>query len=166
MSGVLFNPDVDRTAVFSPCGLYRYRLGRTWDERSPVVNFLMLNPSTADAIDDDPTITRCMGFARRWYGGGIVVTNLYAFKATKPKDLWRAAEPIGPDNDATILAEAKRAGLVICAWGNHGAKNGRGDQVLKVLREAGVEPWALDITLARQPGHPLFIPANQQRRRL
>lgn len=149
---------VDRGADISSCGRYRYRLWRRWDDR-PSVNFVMLNPSTADATLDDPTIRRCVGFARTWGYGGIVVTNLYAFRATCPRDLWGAADPVGPGNDEAIRTAAVAAGLLVCAWGNHGSVDGRAAAVLDWLRRIGVTPHALKVTGAGQPAHPLYLPA-------
>src|SRR5262245_19133112 len=92
-----------KEALISPCGLYRYWLTRTWDNSLRRVCWVMLNPSTADAEQDDPTIRRCVGFARSWGAGGIIVVNLFAFRASDPKALLRAADPVGPDNDGHIL---------------------------------------------------------------
>ena len=111
-------------AAFSPCGRYRWHLARTWDADGSRVAFVALNPSTADATHDDPTIRRCIGFARRWGAGGVDVVNLYAFRATKPRDLFAADDPVGPDNDAWIDAVVARADRVVLAWGHHGARDG------------------------------------------
>ena len=147
-------------AVISPCGAYRYKLTRFWDRPDVPgwVNFVMLNPSTADANLDDPTIRRCVGFAKSWGYGGLVVTNLFAFRATDPAALKTAPDPVGPDNDAMITAVASGAALVVCGWGNHGA-GGRSAHVLGLICAAGATPYALRLTGLKQPTHPLYLPA-------
>lgn len=155
--------DIERDATLSPCGTYRYDLWRWWDgpwDRARVVNFLMLNPSTADASIDDPTIRRCIGFARSWGCTGLVVTNLYAYRATKPADLWKAVDPIGPENRRHLEWGAVVASIVVAAWGAHGSRDGRGDAVLGMLRRLGVTPLCLAMTRAGQPCHPLYLPAD------
>lgn len=151
----------DRSAVISDCGLYRYRLDRRWGEGRPVA-FVMLNPSTADGTQDDPTIRRCVGFARRLGAGALVVGNLYAWRATKPDDLWGAKDPIGPDNDRHLAAIAAEASDVIAAWGSHPTAHGRERPVADLqLAAMGRMPlWALRITKTGSPGHPLYINAD------
>jgi hypothetical protein len=157
MDGPLFGADVERSAIISECGLYRYTLGRQW-AAGPPLNFLMLNPSVADATDDDPTIRKCLGFARRWGFPGIVVTNLFAFRATAPADMRRASDPVGPENDDRIVAEAKRAGLVVAAWGTDGGFRGRDRVVKRLLIGAGVTIHAARFTKDGHPWHPLMLP--------
>jgi hypothetical protein len=149
-----------RGAKFSRCGRYRYVLWRAWSPGPAlkVVNFVMLNPSTADAETDDATIRRCVGFAKAWGFGGITVTNLFAFKATDPADMKAAPEPVGPDNDVYVGHEAAVASMVVCAWGNHGAWAGRAEAVFRLLTARGVEPVAFRVTEAGQPNHPLRLP--------
>jgi len=116
----------------------------------------MLNPSTADAQRDDPTIRRCTGFARRWGFGGIEVVNLFAWRATKPEELRRASDPVGRLNDRAILRAARECAMTIAAWGNHGAWMGRTDRVLEILR--GVcEVRVFGLTAIGQPKHPLYL---------
>src|SRR4028119_2392792 len=93
-----------RGAIFDPTRTYRYALWRTWDAARPPVAFVLLNPSTADARRDDPTIRRCANFARTWGFGGLEVVNLFAFRATHPTDLKCAADPVGPQNDVHLHA--------------------------------------------------------------
>ena len=131
-----------------------------WDASLPAVNFLMLNPSTADAFQLDPTNRRCVGFAQAWGYGSIVTTNIFAFRSTNPAGLRTAKDPVGPDNDETILTAAKNADLVIAAWGTHGELQGRGEVVRAMLCEAGVELHALKLTKAGHPGHPLYVAAD------
>lgn len=111
--------DIEYDAELSECGEYRYRLSRIWDEAKKPLTFIMLNPSTADAELDDPTIRRCMGFAEREQAGGVVVVNLYGFRATKPFDLFQATDPIGPGNDRALKRAARQAKSIVCAWGAH-----------------------------------------------
>lgn len=159
--GLLFDGRVESDALLSPCGTYRYVLRRTWDHSGEVVNFLMLNPSTADATVDDPTIRRCIRYARDWGYGGLVVTNLYALRATDPRDLWKHPAPIGPENDHHVIREAHDARLIVCAWGEHGAKNGRAENVLWQLDlEAITAMRCLKQNRSGQPVHPLYQPAS------
>src|SRR5258708_39445492 len=112
-------------ADLSPDRLYRYTLRRTWDSTLPQILFIGLNPSTADAQRDDPTLRRCIGFARRWGYGQLVVGNLFAFRATRPTELRSCADPIGTDNDSWLQTLAASAGCVVVAWGTHGQYMGR-----------------------------------------
>ena len=141
-------------AAISPCGRYRYRLSRTWDQRARRVNFIMLNPSTADASEDD----RCVGFAKAWGYGGLVVTNLFAWRATDPKELGRTDDPIGPENDDHIREVAFNEVKVVCAWGTHGVA--RAGRVRSMLRDMGTPTFALRLTKGGCPSHPLYLPAD------
>ena len=148
------------SAVLSDCGLYRYRLDRRWGD-GPTCGFIMLNPSTADADMDDPTIRRCIGFAKREGYGGIIVVNLYAFRATSPKDMQAAPFPFGPDNHSHLTDIARAAYYadvpIICAWG----ANDQGDTVKAIFREAGVRMVCLGRTKDGSPRHPLYVRADQ-----
>lgn len=122
----------------------------------------MLNPSTADASNDDPTIRRCKGFAQAWACGRLVVVNLFAFRATKPADMKRADDPVGPDNDAHIaraaLEVSRSGGHLVCAWGAHGKIKDRGRKVLAdLLAQDGAAPCSLDLTADGMPRHPLYL---------
>lgn len=143
-------------AVFDPGDRYRYRLWRTWDTRRPSVAFLLLNPSVADATRDDPTLRRCLGFARAWGYGGVEIANLFAWRATDPATLRRCVDPVGPDNDAAILAAIAAAPLAVAAWGNGGRLHDRAAAVLRLL--AGAPLMCLGLTGAGQPRHPLYTP--------
>lgn len=147
-------------ALFSPCRQYRYRLWRRWDEDKPYVNFLMLNPSTADEVKLDPTCNRCKGFAIDWGYGALVVTNLFAWRATEPDDMKAAPDPVGPDNDGHIVKVAKGAGVLVAAWGNHGQYRARMDQVRNLLKANGVQLNALRINGSGEPSHPLYLPSE------
>ena len=153
-----------RDAIISPCGLYRYTLVRLWDKDKPYLPFVMLNPSTADATKDDPTIRRCISFAQREGAGGIVVVNLYAFRSTDPKVLRTVPEPVGPLNKTAIFdaaTTAAEAGMpVICAWGAHGITPAASD-ALRKAREFGAVLACLGKTAGGHPRHPLFVRADQ-----
>lgn len=120
----------------------------------------MLNPSTATEARNDPTLARVQARARALGHGGFGVVNLFALRATDPADLRGAPDPVGPANDAAILAALPWAGQVICAWGAHGAHADRGAQVAARLRDAGVALWHLGLTRGGQPRHPLYLPLS------
>jgi hypothetical protein len=145
-------------AIFSPDDRYRYALWRLWDEDKGVLCIIGLNPSTADAVNNDPTVERCQRRARMMGYGGLRMANIFAYRATDPKRMLAAPDPVGPENDAAILQAAKDSALVVCAWGAHGAHLDRGRAVAKMLREAGVELYCLGVTDGGQPFHPLYIP--------
>lgn len=155
-------------AVFSPGERYRYALGRklgTFPDvaRAPVwvVAFIMLNPSTATAEVNDPTITRCMRYAVRWRATHLIVGNAFAYRSTDPKQL-RApgVEPVGRDNDAVLAAIARCADLVVCAWGVDGKLRDRGKAVRQLLIAHGARPNALRITKHGHPQHPLYLKSD------
>ena len=148
------------TARFSADRVFRYELTRTWDESLPSVNFLMLNPSTADAFQLDPTNRRCVGFAKAWGYGSIVTTNIFGFRSTDPTALRRTTDPVGTQNDAAILRASAQADLVIAAWGVHGEYLGRGAQVRSLIEKSGVSMHILRLTKAGHPGHPLYVSAD------
>ena len=147
------------SATFSECGRYRYTLWRAWDDGRPVIAWLMLNPSTADADQDDPTIRRCQSFARAWGAGGIVVVNLFALRSTEPSALLSDPNPVAPAcdpgaNDAAIL-EATRGRRIVAAWGVHGVIGGRADAVLRLLNGRWID--CLGMTKDGHPRHPLYV---------
>lgn len=147
-------------AEFTDCRTWRYRLWRIWDDSVPYANFLMLNPSIADGNILDPTVTRCVNFARNWGYGGLHVTNLFSLVSTDPDGLYRAADPVGEGNDRAILETAQKAGVVVCAWGNHGVITGRRGAVLGMLRGAGVKLTYLRMNGTGEPAHPLYLPGD------
>lgn len=147
-------------ALFSTCRRWRYLLWRQWDETLPVANFLMLNPSTADEVQLDPSCTRARVYAERWGYGSLIVTNLFGWRATDPQAMKAAREPVGRGNDRAILRAAREAAIVVCAWGNHGAHLGRSGKVLTQLKKARVRLHALRINGAGEPAHPLYLPGN------
>lgn len=144
-------------AKFSSCKKYRYRLWRIWDDQKPVMVFCMLNPSTADEVENDPTVARCQERAKRNGYGGIEVVNIFAFRSTDPRALYRAQDPIGPENNGHIKDALKSASTVICAWGKHGELSDRGVEVLKLILNLGHKPMALKINKDGSPGHPLYV---------
>ncbi len=147
-------------ATFSPCRRWRYLLWRRWDAAKPAANFLMLNPSTADELKLDPTCARARDYAERWGYGALVVTNVFAFRNTDPARMKAAQDPVGPGNDAAIVRAAREAGIVVCAWGNHGAFLGRSAQVTALLRKNHVELHALRVNAGGEPAHPLYLPSR------
>ncbi len=156
-----------RGAIISSCGQFRYHLHRQWDVWKSQMLFVMLNPSTADADQDDATIRRCVNFAAAHGHGSIEVVNLFAYRATDPAELRRAGFPVGPATDDWITAAAEQAsesgGSVCVAWGAHAAHekaNARVQQVMPLLRAAGVEPQCLRITRSGYPQHPLMLPSS------
>ena len=156
---------VDASAVMSPCGQYRYVLTRQWafgspDCSTPAVAFIGLNPSTADALKDDPTIRRCIGFAKAWGFGKLVMLNLFAFRATKPGDMVSALDPIGPENDHFLMAEMGQADMVVAAWGAHGGHLQRDCRVRVMAEERDIQLHYLRLTKEGHPGHPLYLPST------
>jgi len=145
------------TAIYSSCELYRYSLTRVWRATGPRALFVMLNPSTATELQNDPTVERCERRARAMGFGTFCVTNIFAFRATDPKVMRAAPDPIGPDNEDAIGAAVPEADQIICAWGSHGAHLDRGAQVAALLRATGRPLWHLGLTKAGQPKHPLYI---------
>lgn len=143
------------SAVIDPTGRYRYSLVRAWDEGLPRACFCLLNPSTADGRHDDPTLRRCVGFARAWGFGSVEVVNAFALRATDPRMLARAEDPVGAGNDRAIVRAARRAGVVVAGWGNAGALGGRGDAVRRVL--GGFDVMTLGVTKRGEPRHPLYV---------
>lgn len=147
-------------ARFSACRRWRTLLWRSWDANRPVANFLMLNPSTADETVLDPTCARARDYAQRWGYGALLVTNLFAWRATDPRAMRGAADPVGAGNDGAILRAAREARLVVCAWGNHGAHLGRSAHVRGLLRAAGIALHVLRVNGNGEPAHPLYLPAR------
>lgn len=153
--------DTVSEAVYSDCESYRYLLTRTWG-RGPKALFVMLNPSTATEVQNDPTVERCQRRALALGYGAFRVTNIFAFRATDPKVMRAAADPVGPANDAAILDSVAWADTVLCAWGNHGLHLDRGAAVTTLLRQTGVPLFHLGLTGHAQPRHPLYVAYDQQ----
>jgi hypothetical protein len=149
--------DAESVAEYSDCERYRYTLTRVWDPKGARAMFVMLNPSTATEVQNDPTVERCERRARALGFGAFRVLNIFAWRATDPRDMRAAADPVGPDNDRAIVGSVPWADRIVCAWGTHGAHLGRGPQVERLLRAAGAELHHLGLSKEGHPKHPLYI---------
>jgi len=138
--------------VLSDCSRYRYALWRIWKPELPMVMFIGLNPSTADAVQDDPTLRRCMNFAKSWGYGAVCMSNLFAYRATEPKDLLRTKDPIGIENDQWLAKLAEDASLIVAAWGNDGRHLDRSDYVAKMFNKL----HCFKVNKSGEPAHPLY----------
>lgn len=147
---------MEKDAAFSVCRAYRYALWRTWDASKGYAMFVGLNPSTADESVDDPTIRRCVAYAKDWGYGGLCMANLFAFRATQPDDMRNAADPIGPRNDEWLKDCSEKSMVVVAAWGTHGTFMGRNDSVRKMIPKLHY----LRLTKDGHPGHPLYLPKS------
>lgn len=149
---------MQKSARFSDCRTYRYSLWRNWrgllSNANGYAMFVGLNPSTADETSDDNTVRRCIEFARAWGYEGLCMTNLFAFRATDPADMKKADDPVGPENDQTLIDLAKAAGVVIAAWGVHGTYRHRHLAVRAMLPNLHY----LRLTKDGHPWHPLYLP--------
>ena len=149
-----------KTANISACGKYRYSLTREWSDGHRL-GYVMLNPSTADADVDDPTIRKCVGFAKQFGFGGIEVVNLFALRSTDPHGLLSAEDPVGPDNDKAIVDALSRCQTVVAAWGAWGGRDVATARVVAVrglAKASGRTLQCLRATKDGHPGHPLYIP--------
>ena len=149
--------DAASYAIYSDCERYRYQLTRVWKDTAPKALFIMLNPSTATEVQNDPTVERCERRARALGFGAFRVTNIFAWRDTDPSLMRKAVEPVGPANDAAILDGCAWADQIICAWGTHGEHLGRGAQVEAMLRNAQHDLFHLGLSKAGHPKHPLYI---------
>ena len=156
--------DAPSTAVYSDCERYRYLLTRVWDPAGRKALFVMLNPSTATEVQNNPTVERCERRARALGFGAFRVTNIFAFRATDPRVMRAESDPVGPGNDAAIAESAPWADQVICAWGTHGEHLGRGPEVERLLRATGRPLYHLGLSKAGHPKHPLYIGYAEQPR--
>jgi hypothetical protein len=148
--------DARSEAVYSDCETYRYLLTRVWGPGDRAL-FVMLNPSTATEVQNDPTVERCERRARALGFGAFRVTNIFAFRATDPKVMRASEDPVGPGNDRAILESAHWADRIVCAWGNHGLHLNRGATVEQMLRGTGRSLFHLGLTGHGQPRHPLYV---------
>lgn len=144
-------------AVFSRCGAWRYLLWRHSHPQGRLLGMGLLNPSQADETRDDPTIRQCRARARQAELSGVIVWNLFAWRATLPAELKRASDPVGPDNDAAIALALELCDSTILAWGNHGAHLGRDREILALCADTGASVTTLGITARGQPRHPLYL---------
>ncbi len=149
--------DAASTALYSPCQQYRYALTRTWNPDGPKALFVMLNPSTATEVQNDPTVERCERRARALGFGAFRVCNIFAYRATDPRVMRAQADPVGPHHDDAITEAAGWADRIICAWGTHGVHLGRGPTVEALLRATGRRLWHLGLSKDGHPRHPLYI---------
>lgn len=147
---------MQKGAEISECGTYRYSLWRIWDESLPTVLFIGLNPSTADGDKDDPTLRRCIVFARDWGYGGLYMANLFAFRSPHPAVMKKSQAPIGPKNDETLLRLAQGAGIVVACWGTNGKHRDRDRRVRLML--PGLH--CIRKTESGHPEHPLYLPGE------
>lgn len=146
-------------AEFSECGTYRYMLWRVWDETLPPLGVILLNPSTADATNDDPTVARCTNRARRLQRGGLIVGNLYGFRATDPRKMMGAVDRVGPFNDPHLRMIGRLCPTILLGWGAHAAP-GRAALVIGMLRALDTGRPVLKhlgLTASGQPRHPLYV---------
>ncbi len=157
-----------RTALISPCGTYRYRLERIWNDTLPRIHWIMLNPSTADATQDDNTIRRVISFSQSWGYGSAVVLNLFAYRTPHPKHLQQANDPVGPRNDKHL---AELNAPIIAAWGAHSFAISRATEVLTLLsRQRNQSSGTLVLCLGQNkngsPKHPLYVSGESQLKKL
>ena len=146
---------MEKGAQFCKSRVYRYALWRTWEQSKGHVMFIGLNPSTADETKDDPTIRRCIGFAKRLGFGGIYMLNLFAYRATSPKELRKANYSIGPENDEYLMMYFDQRGCNIACWGSQGSYLNRGQKVIDLLGIENLQCFGL--TKNGQPKHPLYL---------
>ena len=149
---------IKKSAVFSNCRKYRYSLTRSWNSADGYVLFIGLNPSIADEKIDDPTLTRCINFAKDWGYGGLIMVNLFAYMSTYPIDLKKVKLPIGNNNNKHILKNHQKSQLTVAAWGNDGHFLKRDKEVLKII----CNPMCLNINKSGQPAHPLYQKKDQE----
>ena len=150
------NPDDDYISdvIFSTCKKYRYALTKTWDESLPKLMYIGLNPSVADSKKDDPTVKKCVAYAKELGFGSILIGNLFSYISPNPENLKKADDPIGPENDKWLLRLADESDKVIAMWGNHGSYRNRCNEVC----ELDIELNCLEVTKKDQPYHILYLP--------
>ncbi len=147
---------IQSLAIYSDDEKYRYTLSRTWDGKKQKILFIGLNPSTATELKNDPTVTRMMNFAKKWDFGTATVCNVFAFRATHPKDLKTQIDPVGQDNDINLQQEINKADKIIAAWGNHAKFQNRSREIQKFLKN--FEHFGL--TNQGEPRHVLYLPSD------
>ena len=157
--GIPHSSEMIRSAVISEDGLYRYELRRQWDQSRSFIVWCLLNPSTANADRDDPTVRRCIGFSQAWGHGGLIVVNLMSYRATRPQDCLNADDPYGPLNHVYLDSAASRRPRVMCAWGSRAPKCAV-EIALRYLPRRRL--FCLGITKDGSPRHPLYVRAEQK----
>ena len=145
---------MNRQTIFSKYRTYRYTLWREWVGGEGYAMFIGLNPSTADEKSDDPTIRRCVAFAKAWGYTALCMTNIFSFRATDPRDMMIQADPVGPDNNKYLLEMSKEAGVIVAAWGTNGTHKGRGAEVISMIERP---LHCLGLTKQGYPAHPLYL---------
>jgi hypothetical protein len=140
-------------AKLSNCRKYRFALWRTWDDSKPYAMIIGLNPSTADEVENDPTITRCINFAKSWGYGGVCMANLFAYRATEPSVMKSQKDPVGAENDMWLTDLAQNAGIVVAAWGNDGSHFKRSSVVKDLIPNLHY----LKMNKSGEPAHPLYL---------
>lgn len=148
---------IERDAVISHCGKYRYLLRRSWDHTKPRALLVMLNPSTADANIDDATVRSCARLLRALHYGSFEIVNLFGFRATNPNDLGQTDDAVGPDNDGIAVAAVNRCDIAICAWGAHWSSGGRGRRLHEIITAVRPVAYCFGRTKSGAPKHPLYI---------
>lgn len=162
-----------RQTTLSACRTYRYTLWREWDNgtfstlkqiigQCNYAMFIGLNPSTADETKDDPTIRKCIGFAKRWGYGALCMTNLFAFRATLPRDMKKSEYPVGEDNLHHLLECASSAGIVVAAWGKNGCFQSQDLATADQLSRIGIQLMCLRTNGDGSPEHPLYVPYDTE----
>ena len=144
-------------AIFSEDRLYRYMLTRKWASHGKIISFICLNPSTADEKINDPTVIRCINFAKSWGASNLIIGNLFAFRSTDPDQLKITNDPIGPENDSWLDKIVCQSDMVIAAWGNKGDLKNRSNTVKSLFRN---KLHTLRLTKHGLPCHPLYLPGN------
>lgn len=153
--------DTKSTAIVSVCDRYRYQLTRQWDIDKPTILFIMLNPSTADAFLDDPTIRRCVGFAKEWGYGSLSVVNLFAWKDRHPDGLLTSGDPVGRDNIDYLFRSVREAELIVCAWGNSPIlKKLNINKQFNAITSINKPLHCLGLSVDGTPKHPLYLPKS------
>lgn len=152
---------IDRTAIISECGKYRYLLRRVWNDNLTRALFVMLNPSTADGKIDDPTIRACTRWCTTNGFGSFEVVNLFAIRSTQPEGIYQVRDPIGPQNEAMVDRAVKRADVVICAWGAHLVARDHAPSMVARIRKEKAKVYCLGLTKIGAPLHPLYVANNQ-----
>lgn len=168
MSDAWLAEDVSKGAIISECGQYRYRLWRRWESCAPRLAWVMLNPSTADAEQDDPTIRRCIGFAKAWGYGSITVVNVYALRSTDPAALAQASDPFGPENDWHLRDVILGSSGAVAAWGAHPGATEAFRAFLRRTSEVNAAGGlvTLGMTKSGHPRHPLYVKGDTRPERL
>lgn len=143
-------------AIFDTSGRYRYALCRAWSADYPRIAFILLNPSTADEERNDPTIRRCIGFARDWGFGAVEVVNLFAYRATHARELLKVVDPVGEENNRFLMRAVERCSTVVVGWGARGTLLGRNREVISLLTGSN-DVYCLGTTRGGHPRHPLYV---------